>query len=110
MTVFEKELIEAFLSPDPARYNRAINLMFFRDTPIAKICRNVVAYCFQESKYLKFKRDGSLYLTIVSEYCLYLRQKEDYLRKVKDLEPWIYSDLKNYCNSNRSRIDDLLGI
>ncbi len=111
MNVFEKQLIEAFLSPDDAKYNRAIQIMFFGDNHIARICMKVVNIMFDGSKYSEAKAKPSLtlYRTFVSLFALALRQKPDKLREVENLASWMFKVAKNFCNQYRNQINYLLG-
>lgn len=110
MNVFEKELINAFFSPVEREYNRAIEIMFFGNNQIAATCRKVVNLCFQGPHYREAKMDGSLYRTFVSLFCLALRQKEDKVRKVKNLSAWMFRVVMNFCNQYRNEINYLIGL
>lgn len=110
MNVFEEQLIEAFLSPDEARYNRAVKVMFYEDNSVARTCREVVNLCFQGPKYRGQKNREDLYNVFVSLFCIALRRKAAKLREVENLAAWMHKVTRNFCNQYRDQINCLYGI
>ena len=119
----EIQLIEAIIdTTDKRRHNAAINILFFghdiaksdersfyRKNEYVISLENAVRKCFSGNLYRGAFSD--VYGVFVSLFTEYLgRLSPDKLMEIQDLKNWLFMSGCNFCNSNRKKINHLLGL
>lgn len=119
----ERQLIEGIINTDDRRvHNRAIQLLFhgqdtsgrderasYKKNVYVVALENAVRTCFSGRYYIG--RFQETYLVFESLFTTYLEQiKPETFREIDDLKNWLYVVAGRFCNSNRNKINELLGI
>ena len=123
MNIQEKRLIEAFLDTgNAALHNKAVELLFYgrkgtdangrticREFDVTRAIKNAVSIYYSGSLYAG--RQKEVYDTFVSLFHAYLlKLNPDKLRGIDNLQNWMFRVAKNFANSHRREVNELLGI
>lgn len=123
MNIQEKRLIEAFLDTGNAvLHNKAVELLFYgrkgtdangrticREFDVTRAVRNAVSIYYSGSLYAG--RQKEVYDTFISLFHAYLlKLNPDKLREIDNLQNWMFRVAKNFANSHRKEVNELLGI
>lgn len=119
----ERQLIEGIINTGDRRtHNRCVQLLFHgQDIAKGNECTNIrkneyvvalensVRTCFSGRFYQG--RFSDTYLVFESLFVTYLEHiKPEKLREIDDLKNWLFVTASRFCNSNRKKINELLGI
>lgn len=123
MNVREKQLIEGIINTGDKRvHNRSIQLLFhgqdvsnkneralYKKNEYVVALENSVRTCFSGKNYQgKFTET---YMVFESLFVTYLEHiKPEKMREIDDLKNWLFVASGRFCNSNRNKINELLGI
>lgn len=123
MNAQEKKLLEAFLNRNDVRmHDRAVKLLFYGRTvtdaygreihtefDVTRAIRNAVSLCYSGPLY--FGRYREVYDTFVSLFEDYLLKKpKETFDDIEDLQNWMFSVARNFANSHRKAIHEILAI
>lgn len=119
----EKQLIEGIINTGDRRiHNRCIQLLFhgqdvagrndraiYKKNDYVVSLENAVRTCFSGRYYQG--RFSDTYMVFESLFVTYLEHlKPEKLREIDDLKNWLFVAAGRFCNSNRKKINELLGI
>ena len=119
----EKQLIEGIVNTGDRRiHNRCVQLLFhgqdtagrderalYKKNDYVVALENAVRTCFSGRYYQG--RFSDTYMVFESLFVTYLENlKPEKLREIDDLKNWLFVAAGRFCNSNRKKINDLLGI
>ena len=123
MNVQEKKLLEAFLNQNDVRqHDRAVELLFYGRTVIdasgreihtefdvTRAIRRAVSICYSGPLYSSRQRE--VYDTFVSLFKDYLlRKPRETFDEIEDLQNWMFQVAKNFANSHRKSMHEILVI
>ena len=123
MNAQEKKLLEAFLNQDDVRmHDRAVQLLFYGRTvtdasgreihtefDVTRAVRNAVSICYSGPLYAGRHRE--VYDTFVSLFKDYLLKKpRETFDEIEDLQNWMFLVARNFANSRRKAMNEILAI
>lgn len=118
MNSTERKLLEAFLDKQNPLHSRATTILFYGtqkngltcDNSVSRSCKKAVRMCFQGKNYMGDEIKKQLYDTFVSLFWQHLYNQSEKLLKAENLGAWIFVVASRFCNSNREKINYILGI